>query len=395
MSYYGNAGNATGGGGSGNFYGQHQQQQQPQQGGGGYGPGFAGTNQQWQAQPQQQQQQQQQQQYGQPSYAPQQQQQQQPNFFGSIGGGGGNTAAPAVSAPSLWNPAAAATTLAAAAAASGMSNQDMLGAGFDIGESLFQKGTARMIPGLETFMLSLRSYFAVDNRYVLNKIKKLLFPFLPSSSSSTSRTMGWKRQQNGAKYTPEGLAVPQYDLPTADENAPDLYIPTMSLITYVLLCALCYGNAGQFNPEVIPNVTTKCIVTQLLEVVCMRFIGFYLMQISPPACPTMLDLCSYTGYKYLGLCINMMIGLLVSHFGFGARAFYVTFLWTATAASYVMLKIMANNLPHNSSNNNNSVMMSGSGGGGGGSGPKREVMVLVFGASQFATMWFVSQTKFL
>jgi YIF1 len=390
MSYYGNAGNPTGGGGSGgNFYGQQQQQpQQRQQGGGGYASGgsggFAGSNnnmQQWQAQPQQQhQQQQQQQQYGQ-QYAPQQQQQ-QPSFFGSVGGGG------AAAAPSLWNPAAAATTLAAAAA-SGMSNQDMLGAGFDIGESLFQKGTARMIPGLETFMLSLRSYFAVDNRYVLNKIKKLLFPFLPSLSRTSGGGMGWKRQQNGTKYTPEGMAVPQYDLPMADENAPDLYIPTMSLITYVLLCALCYGNAGQFNPEVIPNVTTKCILTQLLEVLCIRFVGFYLMQISPATqvgyCPTMLDLCSYTGYKYLGLCINMMMGLLVSHFGFGARAFYVTFLWTATAASYVMLKIMANNLPASSMNS----------GGGGNGGPKREVMVLVFGASQFATMWFVSQTKFL
>lgn len=148
----------------------------------------------------------------------------------------------------------------------------------------------------------------------------------------------------------------------------------MSLITYVLLCALCYGTAGQFNPEVIQDVTTKCFVTQILEVLVIRF-GFYMMQ----AQVALLDLFSYTGYKYLGLCINMMVGLLLGHFGFGARGFYVTFLWTASAASFFMLKTMANNIP--------AVTAA--------AGPKREFMVLAFAASQFATMYFVSQTKFL
>ena len=57
-----------------------------------------------------------------------------------------------------------------------------------------------------------------------------------------------------------------FDTPVDDENAPDLYIPSMSLITYVLLCALCYGNAGQFDPEVIPDVCTKCFLANVVEV---------------------------------------------------------------------------------------------------------------------------------
>ena len=148
----------------------------------------------------------------------------------------------------------------------------------------------------------------------------------------------------------------------------------MSLITYVLLSALCYGTAGDFNPEVIPDVTTKCFVTQILEVLALRF-GFYLMQ-APVA---LLDLFSYTGYKYLLLCINLMVGLLFSHFGFGSRGYYACFCWTASAAAFFMLKTMANNIPLQTAS----------------AGPKREVMVLVFAASQLATMWFVSQTKFL
>lgn len=167
-------------------------------------------------------------------------------------------------------------------------------------------------------------------------------------------------------------AGPHYDLPSLDENAPDLYLPSMCLITYVLLSAVAYGTAGQFNPEVIPDVTTKCFVTQILEVLIFRF-GLYMMQ-APIA---FLDLFSYTGYKYLGLCMNMVVGMLLGHFGFGTRGYYVSFVWTASAASYFMLKTMANNIPVQTAT----------------TGPKREVMVVAFAASQFASMWFVSQTK--
>ena len=159
-----------------------------------------------------------------------------------------------------------------------------------------------------------------------------------------------------------------------DENAPDLYLPLMSIITYVLLCGLCYGTAGKFDPEVLPDVFFKCFITQILEVAVIRF-GFYMMQ-SPVA---ILNLFSYTGYKYTGLCLNMIVGLFMKTFDLGARGYYITLLWTASAASFFMLKTMANSISQVTS----------------AAGPKRELMVWLFGGSQFATMWFVSQTKFL
>jgi hypothetical protein len=164
-------------------------------------------------------------------------------------------------------------------------------------------------------------------------------------------------------------------MPNQDENAPDLYIPVMSLVTYCLLCAFCYGTAGQFNPEVIADVTTKCFITQILEVLVIRF-GLYMMQTSI----SFLDLFSYTGYKYVGLTVNMICGIF---FGFlenwGRTGFYISFLWTASAASFFMLKTMANNIPRETAS----------------TGPKRELMVLAFAASQALSMFFVSQTKFL
>ena len=165
-----------------------------------------------------------------------------------------------------------------------------------------------------------------------------------------------------------------YALPNSDDNAPDLYLPLMSLITYCLLCSLLYGTAGEFNPEVIADVTTKCFITQVLEVLVIRF-GFYMMQAPIP----FLDLFSYTGYKYLGLTCNILTGMGFGQLGYGTSGFYATFLWTASAISFFMLKTMANNIPSETSSE----------------GPKREFMVLAFAASQAASMWFVSQTKYL
>lgn len=305
------------GGTSGGFYGGGGgfNQQQDQQ------AGYGGSNQQWQ-QPQSDPMQ---------SYGGQQQQQQQPQQ----------------SQPNYFNPALAAV-------AGSISNDQIM----QMGRGFLQSGTARMVPGLESGMLMLRSYFAVDNNYVKIKIQKILFPFMSKH---------WKR--NSGTQNP-----PVFALPNTDENAPDLYLPFMSLITYVLLCALCYGTAKHFDPEVIPDVTTKCFVCQILEVLAIRF-GFHLMQAPVP----ILDLFSYTGYKYLGLSINMFVGLLLGHLGYGHRAYYITFLWTASAITFFMLKTMANNIP---------VVTAAA-------GPKREVMVVCFAGSQFATMWFVSQTKFL
>merc|ERR1712174_173256 len=147
------------------------------------------------------------------------------------------------------------------------------------------------------------------------------------------------------------------------------YLPLMSLITYVLLCALVYGANGQFTPEVIPDVSTKCLLTQLLEVIAIRF-GFYLMQVSV----AILDLFALTGYKYLGLSVNMLIGM-----GLGHKVYYGVLVYFACATAFFLLKNMSNAVPKNTAE----------------TGPKREFVVVGCAASQIVTMWFLSQTKYL
>ena len=77
-----------------------------------------------------------------------------------------------------------------AAAVSG-NNDAMMKAATDVGQQFLKEGTARLIPGLDLFMRTLRVYFAVDNRYVKTKIGRLLFPF-------TKRN--WARMVRGVVY---------------------------------------------------------------------------------------------------------------------------------------------------------------------------------------------------
>lgn len=359
MSYYGTPGNqgqnssfggttGTGGYNSSGYsqfqqqpQSEQQQQQQQQQ------PSYASSHQQWQAQTQgqsygqsmQQQPQQQQQQPQQQQHQQQQQQQHQP----------------------FWTPQVqqAATQAAAGwmarAATGNLSSENVIHEGMDKISEAFGGG----IPGMNYFMTALRSYFAVDNRYVKRKMTKVLFPFVNKD---------WIRAQV------EGPEMVNYALPHSDENAPDLYIPIMSLVTYCLLSAFLYGTAGQFNPEVIADVISKCFLTQIAEVLVIRGC-LYAMQTAIP----FLDIFSYTGYKYLGLTICMLCGILFKYLEWGTFSYYGALLWTASAAAWFMLKTMANNIPLETA----------------ATGPKRDAMVLAFAASQVATMWFVSQTKYL
>jgi hypothetical protein len=181
-SYYGNVGGDETGANDGGF---GPQQQPGQQAGGGYSaPTQQPQQQSWETNPNAQYQQQQQ----------QQQYQQQPQYNTTMQPGAYNNNNNAVmqqqqglqtqqqQPPSFWNPATAATVAAVAGSmannGAGMNSDAMLNLASTAGQSFLQNSAARMVPGLESTMLTLRAYFAVDNRYVVKKMKKVLFPFM-------------------------------------------------------------------------------------------------------------------------------------------------------------------------------------------------------------------------
>jgi protein transport protein YIF1 len=99
--------------------------------------------------------------------------------------------------------------------------QDMA---FQYGQKLADQGKELVNKELEKYVsvTKLKYYFAVDNKYVMNKLKLLFFPFAHKDWS--------------LKFDQENAVQPRYDL-----NAPDLYIPTMGYITYIVLAGFILG----------------------------------------------------------------------------------------------------------------------------------------------------------
>lgn len=69
----------------------------------------------------------------------------------------------------------------------------------------------------------------MSNSYVLNKIQVLLFPFLHK---------GWARI---VEQMDDNGQVGAYAAPRSDLNAPDLYIPLMSFVTYIIIVGFLSG----------------------------------------------------------------------------------------------------------------------------------------------------------
>ncbi|XP_072777051.1 protein YIF1B isoform X6 [Taeniopygia guttata] len=72
----------------------------------------------------------------------------------------------------------------------------------------------------------LKYYFAVDSVYVGRKLRLLLFPF---------RHPDWQ-----VRYQQDTPVAPRFDV-----NAPDLYIPAMAFLTYILLAGLALGTQNR------------------------------------------------------------------------------------------------------------------------------------------------------
>jgi hypothetical protein len=80
------------------------------------------------------------------------------------------------------------------------------------------------------FNKDIRYYFDVSNTYVLKKLLIVLCPFMaPGEWTKTSQ-----------EHHPDHLGF----LPAKFEiHAPDLYIPLMGFMTFIILACLSYGEA--------------------------------------------------------------------------------------------------------------------------------------------------------
>ncbi|XBW37345.1 hypothetical protein QEN19_002925 [Hanseniaspora menglaensis] len=147
---------------------------------------------------------------------------------------------------------------------------------------------------------NLTQYFQVSNRYVLHKIKIILCPFLNKSWYTVSPT---------TSSNSDNVVV----LPRDNVNAPDLYIPIMSLITYILFWNFTKGLIGQFDPKFLYSKLSATLAMSLLDL-CILKLGMYLIiPASQAKRRSLVELVCFVGYKYVPLNFNLIINQWVEN----------------------------------------------------------------------------------
>jgi len=159
-------------------------------------------------------------------------------------------------------------------------------------------------------------YFNVNNSYVFNKIKLLLCPFLHKS---------WKRRIGRHNE------VDSYVPPREDINAPDLYIPTMAFVTYILLVGFVLGTNLKFTPEVLGVTASTGLFVLAVEILLIKT-GFYLLNCGNVS---LTDLAAYCGYKFVGAVLNIVVGMTASTY-----IFYAVTLYTGICMAIFMVRTL-------------------------------------------------------
>ena len=87
----------------------------------------------------------------------------------------------------------------------------------------------------------------------------------------------------------------------------------------------------QFHPDVLVATSSSALLAQILEVAAIKACYFALAAEGV----TLLDLVSYTGYKYVGLTINTVVGLLL-----GSTAYYVCLFYTGASMAFALINTL-------------------------------------------------------
>lgn len=159
----------------------------------------------------------------------------------------------------------------------------------------------------------LKYYFAVDTSYVMRKLKLLFFPFTHSDWS--------------VKYEHNEPVQPRYEV-----NAPDLYIPTMAYVTYILVAGLVLGTQNRFSPEVLGIQASSALAWTVVEIV-IELITLYITNIQTQL--RTLDLLAFSGYKYVGMIFAVLISLL-----FEKTGYYAALIYFSLALSFFLVRTL-------------------------------------------------------
>eukprot|EP00917_Polyrhabdina_sp_WS-2016_P016633 GHVP01035945.1.p1 GENE.GHVP01035945.1~~GHVP01035945.1.p1 ORF type:complete len:298 (+),score=13.19 GHVP01035945.1:297-1190(+) len=140
----------------------------------------------------------------------------------------------------------------------------------------------------------LKRYFDISQSYVLNKILIILFPF---------KHKNWKR------YNESSLGMSN-SVPSTDINAPDLYIPIVSLISFILLRGYSVGLKGQFHPDILGITGLYSIITIFIMVIIVKIIS-YSFGVGNEV--SIIDVGSVLGYNFVNISLVSIISMFCNN----------------------------------------------------------------------------------
>ncbi|KAJ6547323.1 YIF1-domain-containing protein [Mycena capillaripes] len=157
-----------------------------------------------------------------------------------------------------------------------------------------------------------KPHFNVSNSYVMRKLRIVLFP--------------WMHKHWGRNSHRTDAGQTEYLAPREDVNSPDLYIPLMALVTYILLCALHAGFQERFHPQVLGESASRAIMVVILDFIFVQ-LGCYFLNVQGPSLS--IDVIAYGGYKFVGVIPSILVGILQLGRTLGLMTFIYFFLANA------------------------------------------------------------------
>ncbi|RMZ78473.1 hypothetical protein DV737_g3897, partial [Chaetothyriales sp. CBS 132003] len=211
--------------------------------------------------------------------------------------------------------------------------------GFQVGKTAMMAGQHYVEQNVNRYISvsALKHYFNVSNSYVVRKLLLVLFPWRHKpwtrsqsrmTTSSTNASGQISQEQYSFNYLP----------PRDDLNSPDMYIPIMAFITYILLSTVLAGMRGSFRPELLGSTASTALGVVIFEIVVLKT-AMYLLAINNES--QLLDLVAYSGYKFVGVIVTLFLAELVTG-GRGTNnwAGWVFFLYTWYANAFFLASLL-------------------------------------------------------
>lgn len=184
------------------------------------------------------------------------------------------------------------------------------------GEKFLGSSSEFMHTNISRYFSNPQYYFHVNDQYVRNKLKVILFPFLHRGHwTRISEPVGGR-----LSYKP-----PMYDI-----NAPDLYIPFMAFGSFIILAGFTLGFMGKFTPEAINLQFTRGLIGWGLQIVFLKGLLYSMGGGEVP----LLDLVAYSGYLFAGLSLAVAARLL------WAYSYYAVMPWMSLCMGVFLVRTM-------------------------------------------------------